>query len=100
GDSNSVLANDGQLTSQEVYTAAARGDELALRVFRSMGSYLGLGLANVINLLDPQTIIIGGGVANAWEIFELPMRDAISTRTFSSSAATRIVRAKCGDDAG
>ena len=100
GDSNSVLADNDQLTSESVYAAAMRGDELALRVFRSMGSYLGVGLANVINLLDPQIVIIGGGVASAWEIFAQPMRDAIAARTFSSLATTRIVRAECGDDAG
>src|SRR5215213_4699847 len=43
-----------QLTAEKVYEAGIKGDELALSVFRRFGMYLGIGLANLINLIDPQ----------------------------------------------
>src|SRR6185369_13968050 len=49
---------DGELTAERVYDAGVQGDELALAVFKRMGMYLGIGLANLINLIDPQIIVI------------------------------------------
>jgi len=97
----SVLQNVDGLTSEDVYRAGAQGDELARDVFRRMGVYLGIGLANLINLLDPETIVIGGGVANGWNLFENEMRQQVAERAFPLPAArAKIVRAECGDDAG
>lgn len=95
----SVLGNDRDLTSEAIYRAAREGDELAVEVFRQMGSYLGVAVANLINILDPEMIVIGGGVANAWDIFEPHMMREATNRTFSS-VKVRIVRAERVDDAG
>jgi len=66
-----------------------------------MGVYLGIGLANLINILNPQMIIIGGGVMNGWELFEKSMRLQVTERAFPLLAErVKIVRAECGDDAG
>jgi glucokinase len=98
---DSILQNVDGLTSEEVYRAGTQGDELAREVFRRMGVYLGIGLANLINLLDPEMIVIGGGVANGWNLFENEMRQQVSERAFPLPAArVKIVRAECGDDAG
>jgi len=50
-----------------VYRAGIKADELALEVFRRMGVYLGIGLANLIKYSQSEMIVIGGGVVNAWE---------------------------------
>jgi len=66
-----------------------------------MGMYLGIGLANLINILNPEMIVIGGGVVNGWDLFEKHMHQQVEERAFPSLAArVKIVRAKCGDDAG
>ena len=98
---NSVLAAEAALTSEQVYRAGVQGDELALEVFRRMGVYLGIGLANLINILNPEMIVIGGGVVNGWDLFEKDMNHQIAERAFPLPAAqVKIVRAECGDDAG
>ena len=89
------------LNAEDVYRAGIEGDGLALEVFRRMGVYLGIGLANLINILNPEMIVIGGGVANAWELFEKHMHREIAERAFPVPAAeVKVVPAECGDDAG
>ena len=78
-----------------------RGDGLALKTFAQVGTYLGIALAGMVNLLNPEVIVIGGGVANAWALFEKRMREEVAARAFPLPAAcVRIVPAECGDDAG
>lgn len=98
---DSVLPASDNLTSETIYRAGIKGDELALEVFRRMGVYLGIGLANLINILNPEMIVIGGGVANAWDLFARHMNHEVAERAFPLPAAeVKIVPAECGDDAG
>jgi glucokinase len=97
----SVLHASRNLTSESIFDAGLQGDELALEIFRRMGVYLGIGLANLINILNPEMIVIAGGVVNAWDLFEKHMLHEVEERAFPLLAArVKIVRAKCGDDAG
>ena len=97
---NSTL-DINKLTSEAIFCAGKRHDELALEVFKRMGVYLGIGIANLINILNPEMIVIGGGVANGWELFDKSMRQQVAERAFPLLAArVQIVRAECGDDAG
>lgn len=101
GYPNSVLHSAADLTSAKVYEAGVAGDELAIEVFRRMGVYLGVGLASLINLLNPEIIVIGGGLSNGWALFESPMHQQVNERAFPIPARrVKIVRAECGDDAG
>ena len=98
---DSRLKIGADLTSQAIYAAGVQGDELALEVFRRMGVYLGIGLANLINIINPEMIVIGGGVMNGWSLFEKHMHQQVAERAFPLLAdRVRIVRAECGDDAG
>jgi len=98
---NSRVQTDDDLTSEEIYCAGVEGDELALETFRRMGVYLGIGLANLINILNPEMIVIGGGVVNGWQLFEKHMKHEVSERAFPLLAdLVTIVPAECGDDAG
>jgi len=98
---NSVLHNTEDLTSEKIYQAGKEGDELAIEVFRQMGVYLGIGLASLINVLNPEIVVIGGGLSNGWELFEKHMHQQILERAFPVPArCVKIVRAECGDDAG
>jgi len=97
----SVLKDSPALTAQDVYQAAVAGDEAAICVFRKMGSYLGLALAGLINTLNPETIVIGGGMSAAWDVFIEYTREQISKRAFHEPAVrVKLVRAELGDDAG
>ena len=98
---HSVLQAKQDLTSEKVYRAGVQGDELALEVFRRMGVYLGIGLANLINILNPEMIVIGGGVVNGWDLFAKDMNHQVAERAFPLPAAqVKIVPGECGDDAG
>jgi glucokinase len=89
------------LTAEKVFEAGRAGDELALAVFKRFGMYLGIGLANLINLIDPQVIVIAGGVVNGWELFADEMYRQVEERAFRTIAQrVKIARAECGDNAG
>ena len=98
---DSVLQGKEELTAETIFAAGKAGDELALEIFRRMGVYLGIGLANLINILNPEMLVIGGGVVNGWDLFAKHMHQQIEERAFPLLAArVKIERAKCGDDAG
>jgi glucokinase len=98
---NSPLHMSEELTAKGVYERGIEGDELALEVFRRMGIYLGVGLASLINIFNPELIVIGGGVADGWDLFISHVREQVTQRAFPLPARrAEIVRAECGDDAG
>lgn len=97
----SVLQNKAHLTSADVYAAGANGDELALEVFRQMGFYLGVALASLVNVLNPEAIVIGGGASAGWDLFIPYVEEQIRQRAFQEPAVrVKIMRASLGDDAG
>ena len=96
---NSVLRNETHLTSFAVYQAGVTRDELALEVFRRMGFYLGAALADLVNVLNPEVIVIGGGASAAWDLFIKHVREQIRCHAFREPGETvKIVRASLGDD--
>jgi len=98
---DSILHSTATWTAETIFDAGLKGDELALEIFRRMGVYLGIGLANLINILNPEMIVIGGGVVNGWDLFIRHTLQQVEERAFPLLAArVKIVRAKCGDDAG
>lgn len=97
---NSPL-RDGDLTSLKVYEIAKSGDELALGVFKKVGTYLGVSVANVINLLNPEVVVVGGGVVNGWDLFVDHLLEQVAERAFGCQAQkVKILPAECGDNAG
>ncbi len=96
----SVL-NNSRVTAFEVFQAGTKGDELALEVFRQMGFYLGIVLAGLINVINPEVIVIGGGVSDGWDLFVPKVRNTIYERAYREPAKrAKIIRAELGDDAG
>jgi glucokinase len=98
---DSGLRASADLTAEKIYRAGQEGDELALEIFRRMGVYLGVGLANLVNVLNPEVIVIAGGVANAWDLFAEHAIHEMRERAFPLPAANvQIKRGECGDNAG
>lgn len=97
----STLNGRLDLSSADVYEAGIAGDALAVEVFRRMGFYLGIALAGLLNVLNPDLVVIGGGTAAGWDLFIGHTRDQIEKRAFRQPAErAKLVRAKLGDDAG
>ena len=69
--------NDGNVTAEDVFQRAGTGDAGALGVLVQAIQLLGIGLANAINLLDPDVVVIGGGVARAGDALFKPLREAV-----------------------
>lgn len=91
----------GRLTPAMVAQAANRGDAAARRVWRDVGHALGIGVANLVNALNPDCIVIGGGVAKAWPHFAPTMLATVRAQAMRVSVeAVRIVRAQLGDSSG
>ncbi|MDR7555621.1 MAG: ROK family protein [Armatimonadota bacterium] len=90
-----------ELDAHAVARAAVEGDPLAREVFARAARYLGLAVANLVNLLNPAMVIIGGGVARAGDLLLAPVRRIVDAEAFARpAAAVRIVPAALGADAG
>lgn len=90
-----------QISSEQVYEAAGTGNEIAVRVMKDMGRMLGIGIASLINIFNPERIVVGGGVKDAWPLFIGATREEIMKRAFAVPAKrTEIVPSELGDDAG
>ena len=97
----SELAHKTRLTSKDVYEAGLVGDELALEVFRRQGFYLGIALGGLINVLNPEVIVIGGGAAAGWDLFIPHLHEQIEKRTYREPRLrAKLEKAVLGDDAG
>jgi predicted NBD/HSP70 family sugar kinase len=88
---DSLLAG-GELTIDAVEDAALRGDPLGLQVVREAADYLGLAIAEVLNLMNPSSIIVGGNLARLGETLLVPLREAVLPRTLVSSVAASEIR--------
>ena len=86
----------------EVTQAAREGDPAALECFRTIGTWLGQGMADLAAVLDPGAFVVGGGVADAGELLLAPAREAFAARlTGTGSRPLAEVRlAELGNDAG
>ncbi len=89
------------ITPEIISQAAKKNDALAIECWQTVGRRIGVTLAGVVNLLNPERIIIGGGLANAGEILFKAIRDTVSERALPvSKGAVKIVKARLGNDAG
>ncbi len=95
------LRSNLDLSPLDVFEAGTRGDQLSLEVFRVAGTYLGIALGGLVNVLNPEVIVIGGGVAAGWDLFIEPLRSEILRRAFQHPGErVKLMRSKLGDDAG
>ncbi|GAB6118246.1 xylose repressor [Thermoanaerobacter brockii subsp. lactiethylicus] len=88
------------VTPEMIYEAAKQNDKLAVNALKTIGRYLGIGIANTINTFNPELILIGGGIVQARELIEDIIIETAKKRTFENSfSSCRIAFAELGDDA-
>ena len=98
---DSILSGEPDITPLKVYEAGRAGDALSLEVFRLFATYLGIAIGGLVNVLNPEAIVIGGGVSAGWDLFIDQLRAEISRRAFPHPAErVRLLRSELGDDAG
>jgi len=99
----STLARDmeGILTAERVERAAIEKDDLALSVLKETGRILGNAIASVVNLLNVEVVVLGGGVMAAGDLVLEPIREAVQMAALTPALeCCRIVPAQLGQDAG
>lgn len=80
--------NVDEITARDVASAARRGDLVSQQIISRAGSYLGIAIAGLVNLFNPRTIVVGGGVAQVGDLFLQPIRDTVARRSLQASART------------
>jgi glucokinase len=96
-----ALTDGRELAGPLVTELAHDGDEAALEVIGLIGTRLGVGLANYVNIFNPQVIVIGGGVIAAGELLLEPARAVVAERALPPGRdEVRIVAARFGVEAG
>jgi glucokinase len=96
-----IAAACGTATAEEAVRAAEAGDARALRGLADVGRYLGIGISNMITVISPDRIVLGGGVAAAGELLFAPIRAEIARRvTITSIDQVMLVPAELGIWAG
>jgi glucokinase len=117
-----AASSNPEFTAKAVYNLAVQGDEPGRKIFRRVGRALGIALAGLVNMLNLQMYVIGGGVSSAWDAFspaifeELRQRSMVYAATAPQHEAgdqgasakvepgqthrTTITRALLGSDAG
>ena len=94
-----IDSNLDEINAAIVAKAANKGDKLAREIIEKTGEYLGTGIANVINLFNPQMVIIGGGVAQAGDLIFNPLKKTMEKRAFPVPAkVVKIVASSLGRD--
>ncbi len=90
-----------ELTPRLLAKAADKGDKIALRVWNEAAEYLGIVLAGVVNLLNPDVIVVGGGISEVGDFFLRKVRSVVHARAMSVPARdVKIVRTGLGNLAG
>ncbi len=86
-----------RISAETVVRAAKKGDQLAGRVFRRAAEYLGIGIANLVNIFNPEAVVLGGGVAQAGDILFDELRKTVHARALKKiSKDVQIVPATFG----
>jgi fructokinase len=98
-DHHWALGGQDTMTAQEIVVAAAAGDRACERAVERYADRLARALAAVINIIDPDAIVLGGGLSNCAALYELVPR-LWATHVFSDHVSTKLLAPKFGDSSG
>jgi glucokinase len=100
-DLAAIFKETGLVTAKDVFDAARRDDKSALIVINTVALHLGIALANIANTLNPEKIVLGGGVSKAGDVLLKPVKEQFLRNSFPRVAqSTEISIATLGNDAG
>ena len=94
----------GKLNGRLIFGAFRDGDAVARAIVEQYIEHLAIGIANIINIFDPEMVCIGGGISGEWDSISAPLLARVDAEKISRPSTglpqTQIVRAKLGNDAG
>lgn len=89
------------ISLEELSLLAAKGNRQAIKIWRNVGSHLGFALAGVVNLLNLDAVVMGGGISNAGRVLFDSAKESLKEQAMSVQGGhVRIFKAKLGSDAG
>jgi len=99
---HSSLASKGEkLTARDIYEACVAGDQAALENMHTTGFYLGVAIANILNVLNPEVVVLSGGVTAAGDLLLRPIQQTVREHALEAAReGVRICFSALGDDAG
>ena len=93
--------NPETINGKTAFDAARQGDEAGCEIVRQYVEYLGCGISNLINVFQPEAIVIGGGVSKEGENLLVPLREYVKKNSYTRGVPeSKIITAKLGNDAG
>lgn len=97
-----MIQQDGRISARTAYAAMKLGDQAGRLVTDEYVKYLAVGIANVINIFQPDVLCIGGGVCNEGDTLLVPLKKAVKEQVYSKNSEknTEIVICSLGNDAG
>ncbi|MGR6090041.1 ROK family protein [Brevibacterium sp. CSND-B09] len=95
----SAEPDSAPVNTRELAVAASAGDALALRAFDIGARALGSALGGIVNVLSPELVVIGGGLADMDETWWAPLREAFAAELIPAASGTPLVKAELGQDA-
>jgi glucokinase len=95
-----MIGKSGELTAEQVHRAAVEGDEVAIGVIETSGRYLGAALVSLVNLFEPEVVVVGGGAMAMGELLLGPARQEVRDRALKPMRETPVMPAVLGPDAG
>ncbi|MCR5101936.1 MAG: ROK family glucokinase [Butyrivibrio sp.] len=99
-DAESRLRDLEEITAKDIFDLAKEGDELAVEATKIYGDYLGRGLAAVASTINPEIIVLGGGVSKCGEILFDLLKPSFEKYVFSGCKDCKFALAELGNDAG
>ena len=97
-----MVAHDGKVSGRTAFDAMRKGDKAAIEVVDKYIYYLAMGIVNIINIFQPEVLVIGGGICNEKHYLTDPLMDIVDKEQYSrnSTKKTEIRIATLGNDAG
>lgn len=90
-----------KVTPENIERWALSGDKLAKRAIKDTGIILGVAIASIANMLNPDVVVVGGGVSKIGDLLFVPIREEVKKRAFPKAVeGLKIVKAELGDSAG
>jgi len=91
-----------RVTGETVFQAAKEGDQAALRLFEQIGHWLGIGIASLVTIFDPDVVVVGGGLVATGDLLLAPARASMERYVFGRAhrELPPVAPARLGADAG
>lgn len=97
---NEVLKRNGRIRVEDIVRAVRQKDRFATKIWFQALDYLAIGIADLIQILNPDIVVIGGGISNNWDLIITPLKKGLKKYAWERPlSACRVVRARLGDEA-